>query len=74
MQSQIMYINGNQFNKNMVFESIPKFDQYVVVAVVLFIVGLFSVMLYEKSNGSAVSSSSTGKKSEKKQQSSSGTR
>ena len=56
-----------------IFESIPNFDQYVIVAVVLFIVGLFSVMLYEKSNGSASSSSSTGK-SEKKQQSSSSTR
>ena len=37
----------------MVFESIPNFDQYVVVAVGLFIVGLFSVMVYEKSNSSS---------------------
>ena len=61
--------------KNMayMFESIPNFDWYVFVAVILFIVGLFSVMLYEKSNGSALSSSPTGKP-EKKQQSSSGTR
>jgi hypothetical protein len=46
----------------MVFESIPNFDQYVVVAVGLFIVGLFSVMVYEKSN----SSSSTNKQEEKR--------
>ena len=39
----------------MVFESIPNFDQYVVVAVGLFIVGLFSVMVYEKSNSSSSS-------------------
>jgi hypothetical protein len=45
----------------MVFESIPNFDQYVVVAVGLFIVGLFSVMVYEKSN-----SSSTNKQEEKR--------
>jgi len=37
----------------MVFESIPNFDQYVIVSVVLFIVGLFSVMLYEKSSSSS---------------------
>jgi hypothetical protein len=45
----------------MVFESIPNFDQYVVVAVGLFIVGMFSVMVYEKSN-----SSSTNKQEEKR--------
>lgn len=37
----------------MVFESIPNFDQFVVVSVGLFIVGLFSVMVYEKSNSSS---------------------
>jgi hypothetical protein len=45
----------------MVFESIPNFDQYVIVAVGLFIVGMFSVMVYEKSN-----SSSTNKQEEKR--------
>ena len=35
---------------NMVFESIPNYDQYVFVAVGLFIVGLLSVMVYERSN------------------------
>ena len=65
----IVLINNMAF----IFPSIPNFDWYVFVAVILFIVGLFSVMLYEKSNGSALSSSSTGKP-EKKQQSSSSTR
>jgi hypothetical protein len=51
----------------MVFESIPNFDQYVFVSVVLFIVGLFSVMVYEKSNSSSV-------KAEKKQKQPSNTR
>ncbi|MCJ7637230.1 MAG: hypothetical protein MUO21_07040 [Nitrososphaeraceae archaeon] len=37
----------------MVFESIPNFDQYVFVAVGLFIVGLLSVMVYERSNSSS---------------------
>lgn len=37
----------------MVFESIPNFDQFVVVSVGLFIVGLFSVMVYEKSDSSS---------------------
>jgi hypothetical protein len=50
----------------MVFESIPNYDQYVFVSVVLFIVGLFSVMVYEKSNAS---SSSSANKQEKKQSS-----
>ncbi|HEY9485698.1 MAG TPA: hypothetical protein VFC05_15185 [Nitrososphaeraceae archaeon] len=37
----------------MVFESIPNYDQYVFVAVGLFIVGLLSVMVYERSNSSS---------------------
>jgi hypothetical protein len=37
----------------MVFESIPNFDQFVVVSVGLFIIGLFSVMVYERSNSSS---------------------
>jgi hypothetical protein len=49
----------------MAFESIPNFDQYIVVSVVLFIVGLFSVMVYEKSNSSSASASAD--KQEKKQ-------
>ncbi len=37
----------------MVFEAIPNFDQYVFVAVGLFIVGLLAVMVYERSNSSS---------------------
>jgi uncharacterized membrane protein len=53
---------------NMAFESIPNFDQYIVVAVVLFIVGLFSVMVYEKSNSSSASASASADKQEKQKQ------
>jgi hypothetical protein len=56
----------------MAFESIPNFDQYVFVAVVLFIIGLFSVMVYEKSNSS--SASAYADKQKKKQKQSSTTR
>ncbi len=34
----------------MVFESISNFDNYVGIAIVLFIIGLLSTMAYEKSN------------------------
>lgn len=58
----------------MAFESIPNFDQYVFVAVVLFIIGLFSVMVYEKSNSSSSSASAYADKQKKKQKQSSTTR
>lgn len=49
----------------MVFESIPNFDSYVWVAVGLFVIGLFSVMIYEKSNTSDIKDQDTRPKSEK---------
>jgi hypothetical protein len=64
-----MYINSKyHIDKYMAFESISNFDQYIVVAVVLFIVGLFSVMVYEKSNSSKSSSASASADKQTKKQ------
>jgi len=37
-------------NEDMAFESISNFDNYILIAIGLFIVGLLSTMIYEKSN------------------------
>ncbi len=65
-----MYINSKIILINMAFESIPNFDQYVFVAVVLFIIGLLSVMVYERSNSSSSASAYADKQKKKQKQSS----